>query len=227
VFTAKTNDYASKNSNQTVTITAARNKTVLAIEKIPNQTSKDLPKSIETVRVYSVAEGYVLPKSATPSVCLAIGGFVRLVSGGTCTLTYQTAETTDYLGSDIYTVSFEVTRDPQTISFTLPSSANISSKSLALTATASSGAAVTYATTSAGICSITGSTLNLLTSGNCAVTVTQAGTSTLAPISATSTVMITGSLAPANKTITCVMGKKIKKVSGANPKCPKGYKLKK
>jgi hypothetical protein len=39
--------------------------------------------------------------------------------------------------------------------------------------------------------------------------------------------MITGSLAPVNKTITCVMGKKNKKVSGTNPKCPKGYKLKK
>ena len=96
-----------------------------------------------------------------------------------------------------------------------------------LAATVSSGAVVTYSTTSAGICSISGSTLNLLTSGNCAVTATQAGTSTLAPISVTSTVMITGSLVPSNKTITCVMGKKSKKVRGANPKCPKGYKLKK
>jgi len=227
VFTAKTNDYASKTSNQTVSVTSARTKAVLAVEKIVNQTSKDLPKSIEIGRVYFVTEGYVLPKSTTPSICLANGFFVRIISGGTCTLTYQTTETADYLASDLYTISFDVTRDPQTISFSLPSTANVSSKSLALSSTASSGAAVTYATTSAGICSITGSTLNLLKSGNCAVTATQAGTSTLAPISATSTVMITGSLAPVNKTITCVMGKKIKKVSGANPKCPKGYKLKK
>ena len=227
VFTAKTNDYVSKTSNQTVTVTSARTKAVLAVEKIVNQTSKNLPKSIEIGRVYFVSEGYVLPKSTTQSICLANGFFVRIVSGGTCTLTYQTAETANYLASDIYTVSFEVTRDPQTISFTLPSTLNISSKSLALSSTASSGAAVTYATTSAGICSITGSTLNLLKSGNCAVTATQAGTSTIAPISATSTVMITGSLAPVNKTITCVMGKKNKKVSGTNPKCPKGYKIKK
>jgi hypothetical protein len=39
--------------------------------------------------------------------------------------------------------------------------------------------------------------------------------------------MITGSLAPVNKTITCVKGKSTKKISGTNPKCPKGYKLKK
>ena len=227
VSTAKTKDYLVKVSNQTVTITASRIKSELVMDKIASQTAKDLPKLVEIFRVYSVSEGYVMPKSATPEVCFPIGFSVRIVSGGTCTITYQTGETATFLASDLYRVSFEVVRDPQTISFNLPSTANVSSKSLSLTATASSGAAVTYSTTSTGICSITGSTLNLLKSGNCSITATQAGTSTLAPISATSTVMITGSLAPANKSITCVMGKKSKKVSGANPKCPKGYKLKK
>jgi hypothetical protein len=85
---------------------------------------------------------------------------------------------------------------------------------------------ITYQTTSTGICSITGSTLNLLKGGNCAITATQAGSATLAPISATATVMIAGSVAPTKKTITCVKGNKTKKVSGTNPKCPKGYKVK-
>jgi hypothetical protein len=121
-------------------------------------------------------------------------------------------------------VTFEVVRDAQTISFTPPATANISAKTLALSATASSGGVITYQTTSTGICSITGSTLNLLKSGNCAITATQAGTTTLAPISANATVMIAGSVA--KKTITCVKGNKTKKVSGTNPKCPKGYKIK-
>jgi hypothetical protein len=227
VSTPKTADYQAKTSNQTVTITAARIKPELTMEKVANQTAKDLPKSVEIFRAYSAVEGYVLPQSATPTVCFGIGFFVRIISGGTCTLTYSTKETTTYLASDLYKVSFEVTRDPQTISFTLPSTVNVSSKSLALTSTASSGAAVTYSTTSTGICSITGSTLNLLTSGNCAVTATQAGTSTLAPVSATATLMLTGVVVTDKKSITCVKGKSTKKVSGANPKCPKGYKLKK
>ena len=227
VSTPKTADYQAKSSNQTVTITAARIKPELTVEKIANQTAKGLPKSVEIFRVYSAAEGYVLPQSATPTVCFGSGFYVRIVSGGTCTLTYSTKETTTYLASDLYKVSFEVTRDAQTISFTPPATANLSTKSLALSATASSAGVITFETTSTGICSITGATLNLLKSGNCSITATQAGTSTLAPISVTSTVMITGSLAPVNKTITCVMGKKSKKVSGANPKCPKGYKLKK
>ena len=224
VSTPKTADYVAKVSNQTVTITAARIKPELTVEKIANQTAKDLPKSIEIFRVYSAAEGYVLPLSTTPSVCFASGFFVRIVGGGTCTLTYQTKETATYLESDLYKVTFEVVRDAQTISFTPPATAKLSAKTLALSATASSGGVITYQTTSTGICSITGSTLNLLKGGNCAITATQAGSATLAPISATATVMIAGSVA--KKTIKCVKGKKTKKVSGAKPKCPKGYKVK-
>ena len=227
ILTPKTSDYSSKVSNQTVTITASRIKPELVIEKIANQTAKDLPKSVEIFRVYSASEGYVLPQSTTPTVCYATGFFVRIVGGGTCTLTYQTKESPTYLASDLYKVSFEVTRDPQTISFTLPTTASISSKSLPLTATASSGSAVAYSTTSTDVCSITGSTLNLLKNGNCSVTATQAGTSTLAPVSTTANITLTGTAAAAKKTISCVKGSKTVKKTGISPKCPAGYKLKK
>ena len=227
VSIAKTKDYLAKVSNQSVTITASRIKPELTMDKIANQTAKDLPKLIEIFRVYGAAEGYIFPKSATPEVCFPTGFFVRIISGGTCTITYQSGETATYLASDLYKVSFDIARDSQTISFTLPSTANVSSKSLSLAATASSGAAVTYSTNSTGICSITGSTLNLLTSGNCAVTATQAGTSTLAPASATVNITLTATTVAAKKTITCIKGKTTKKVTGTNPKCPTGYKLKK
>ena len=227
VSTPKTNDYLAKVSNQTVMITAARIKAQLVIDKIADQTAKDLPKSVEIFRVYSSSEGYVLPQSATPAVCFGGGFYVRIVGGGTCTLTYQTKETPTYLASDLYKVSFEVTRDPQTIAFTLPAKADISTKNLTLTAIASSGGAVTYESSPAENCSVSGSTLSLLKSGNCVVVATQAGTSTLAPASATSTVLIEGVAAATKKTITCIKGKATKKVTGTNPKCPPGYKLKK
>ena len=226
VSTAKTNDYAAKVSNQSATVTAARVKPTLNIEKVSNQTSIGLPKTIEIFRVYSPTGDWVLPQSTTPETCIPSGFFIRLISGGTCTLTFQTAETSTYLASDLYKSTFEITRSLQTISFTPPTSANLSAKTLALSATASSGGVITYQTTSTGICSITGSTLNLLKGGNCSITATQAGTTTLAPISATVTVMISGGVAPTKKTITCVKGNKTKKVSGTNPKCPKGYKVK-
>ena len=227
VSTPKTSDYLTKLSNQSVTITGARIKPELFVSKIENQTAKDLPKSVEIFRVYSSPEGYVLPQSITPTICFGSGFFVRIVGGGTCTLTYQTKETDAFLASDLYKVSFEVVRDPQTITFTLPAKADISTKNLTLTAIASSGGAVTYESSAAENCSVSGSTLSLLKSGNCVVIATQAGTSTLAPASATSTVLIEGVAMATKKTITCIKGKATKKVTGTNPKCPAGYKLKK
>jgi hypothetical protein len=224
VFTNKSNDYIEKASNQTVTIASARAKPQLTMQAIPDQNIRNIPKSIEIFRVYTAAQGWIFPTSATPRVCVTNGFYVNLISGGTCELIFQTSETSEYLASDLYKVKFEVVRDAQTISFTPPATANLSAKTLTLSAIASGGGVITYQSTSVDICSIAGSTLNLLKGGNCSITATQAGSGTLAPISATATVMITGSVA--KKTITCVKGNKTKKVSGTNPKCPKGYKIK-
>jgi hypothetical protein len=231
VSTAKTKEYAVKESVQVVTITAARSKPELVMGVIANQTAKSLPKKIEIFRVYSITGVYVMPKVTTPTVCIATDFYVQIIGGGTCTLTYQSEANTSYLASDLYKVSFEVTRDPQTITFTPVTTADIAIKSLALTATPSSGGAVTFASTSTENCTISGSTLNLLKAGNCVVTASQAGTSTFAPVSSSATIVLTGTAVTpkpvvTKKTIVCVKGKTTKKVSGTDPKCPKGYKLK-
>jgi len=232
VSTAKTKDYALREITQVVTITAARSKPELVVGVIANQTSKDLPKIIEIFRVFSPTGAYILPQATTPAVCIASGFYVQIVGGGICTLTYQSEANTSYLASDLYKVSFEVIKDPQTINFAPVSTADIATKSLTLTATASSGGTVTYSTASPDNCSISGSTLNLLKAGNCVVTATQSGTSVLAPVTASATITLTGTVVTpkpvvTKKTIVCVKGKTIKKVSGSNPKCPKGYKVKK
>ena len=233
VSTVKTKDYAVKESTQAVTVTAARSKPELIMSVIANQTSKNLPKTIEIFRVYSPSGNWVLPTTTTPIVCIASGFYVQIVGGGTCTLTFQSEETTSFLASDLYKVSFEVTRDPQTITFNPTTSVNLIDKSLTLAATASSGGGVVFSTTTGEICSITSSTLNFLKAGSCAVTAAQSGTATFSPISATVTINIAGApvavSAPviAKKTINCVKGKTTKKVRGLNPKCPKGFKVKK
>ena len=226
VSTARTKDYILKESTQNVTITTARIRPELVIGTISNQTSKNLPKSIEIFRVYSPTGVYVLPKATTPTVCIAAGFYVQIVGGGTCTLTYQSEATTSFLASDLYTVSFEVSRDPQTITFSPTNNVNLSSRSVVLSASATSGAGILFSTSTPTICSISGSTLNLLRSGNCALTATQGGTATFAPVSATANIVIEGSPVVTRKTITCVKGKSTKRVSGVNPKCPKGFKIK-
>ena len=225
VSTARTKDYILKESTQNITIATARIKPELVVGTIANQTSKNLPKLIEVFRVYSPSGVYVLPKATTPTVCIAAGFYVQIVGGGTCTITYQSEATTSFLASDLYTVSFEVSRDPQTITFSPTNNVNLSSRSVVLSASASSGAGILFSTSTPTICSISGSTLNLLRAGNCAVTATQGGTATFAPISVTANIAIAGSTVVARKTITCVKGKSIKRISGVNPKCPKGFKI--
>ena len=227
LYTNQDLNYEKFQISQIFEIKAARTKPTLVINKIENTTASNLPRLITLTTVYSSVSGFVVPKSETPSVCTAAGTSVRITSGGTCNISYQTEESIDYLASDKYIISFEVTRDPQTIAFAPSTAANVSSKSITLTASASGGGVITYSTTSAGVCSITGSTLNLLKAGNCSVTATQAGTATLAPASATASITLSGTAVAAKKTITCVKGKTTKKVTGTNPKCPTGYKLKK
>jgi hypothetical protein len=74
-----------------------------------------LPKIIELGQVYSAAQGWVLPVSITPSVCFATAHFVRIVSGGTCTLNYQTIATPEFVASDVYPVTFDISVDGKPI----------------------------------------------------------------------------------------------------------------
>ena len=226
VFTEKTKDFLRNDITLTVQIKEPRVKPSINVETIKNQINFTAPKIISKSSVYSSAGLIVVGNSLTPNVCISFEKYIQLNSRGTCQISYQTQASESFLASDVYVQSFEIEGNSQTITFTPPATANISAKTLALSATASGGGVITYQTTSTGICSITGSTLNLLKGGNCSITATQAGTTTLAPISATATVMIAGSVAPTKKTITCVKGNKTKKVSGTNPKCPKGYKVK-
>jgi hypothetical protein len=227
LYTEKNKDYLMTTISLSSEISSARVKPILTVPTILPQKAVNLPRKIDLGLVYNTAAELVGPVTLTPTVCTPSGlSTLTIVSGGQCTLTYQSTESNTYLASDKYTLTFEVTRDPQTIAFTLPSTANVLTRSIALAATASSGGAITYSTASAGICSITVSTLNLLSDGNCVVTATQAGTSTLAPASATATVVLSGAAVANRKTITCVKGKSTKRVSGVNPKCPKGFKIK-
>jgi hypothetical protein len=164
VYTAKTKDYNALVSSQSATIEAARFKPTLIVDKFANQDVKDLGKSIELARVYGPTGGLVMPESITPATCFATGFYVKLVAGGTCKLTYQFPETTNFLASDLYTLSFDILKDGQPVVVPTP-------------------------------------------------TPTATPTPTTKPV--------------VKKTITCVKGKKSVKKTAVNPKCPKGYKVKK
>jgi hypothetical protein len=224
VFTTKTSDYKAKSVSQNATITAARVKIQLTIEKLSNQTSLNLPKTIEVSPVYSAATGYVFPQSESPTVCLASGYFVKLLSGGICTLSYKSMETTLYRASDVYFQTFEITRDSQTIDFALPAQVKLGVGTIRLAATASSGGSIKYTISTPEICSLEEEILKLLSTGNCNVTAAQEGTSLFAPISQSQTVLITKANVQKRKAISCIKGSKKITLKKSQSKCPKGFK---
>ena len=230
IFTPRTNEYLPKIIYQSKAITAPRKLQTLTIESIAAQSAKNLPITLSLSQVYASgvsAVEYVIPKSITPEICDVGVYTLKIISGGQCVLSYQSLGNAEFLPTKVYTQSILIEREIQKISFLLPEAENISKRNLSLDATVTSGNFITYSSLTPEICSISGSILNLLRTGNCSVTATQAGTSTLAPASATTNITLTGTAVAAKKSITCIKGKSTKKVTGTNPKCPPGYKLKK
>jgi len=224
VYTLRNSDYLSTKINLNSQIDSARVKPAITLPTISNQTAIGLPKKLDLSLVYSTAGEIVVPKSITQTTCLPSGiSSVLLISGGNCTISYQSQENSTYLASDIYLLNFEIVRTQQTLEFAPSSTVDLKSKTLTLSASASSGAAVTFTAEPSANCAATGTTLSLLMAGDCAVTAQQVGTTTIAPISKTVTISITGKPARELRTISCIKGSKKVSVTKAKPKCPKGY----
>lgn len=73
------------------------------------------------------------------------------------------------------TYSLTVLLPAQTIAFTQPLNLVLGSTPASLSATATSGATVAFGSTTTGVCTVSGSTLTILTAGTCSITASQAG----------------------------------------------------
>jgi hypothetical protein len=111
VYTAKSKDYLYKKLDLNATITEARATQTLLVPKIPNQTDVDLPKVISIWSAYASNGNPVLASTTTPTICAPTLNSVKIVKGGTCVLKYQTNSDANYLASDVYTVTFDISKD--------------------------------------------------------------------------------------------------------------------
>ena len=116
--------------------------------------------------------------STTPQVCTVSGATVTPIGPGTCSISANQA------GNDIYEAAEELTRtftitgaslSAQTITFSPPSSVALSDGTRTLSASASSGLTVTFVTSTPLVCTVSGSTLTLLTTGVCVIQAQQSG----------------------------------------------------
>ncbi|MGA8270741.1 MAG: hypothetical protein WB919_04220 [Candidatus Sulfotelmatobacter sp.] len=117
--------------------------------------------------------------STTPSVCTVSGMSAILVATGTCTIDANQAGNSDYAAAAMVPQSFTVNGEAQTITFANPGNRTAGTP-LTLSATSTSGLSVTFSSTTPGVCTVSGTTVTLLTSGTCTIDANQAGNSTYA-----------------------------------------------
>jgi len=113
--------------------------------------------------------------STTSSVCTVSGPTVTLVSAGTCTIQATQAGNTNYAAATPVNRSFQVTQVSQTINFGALSNRLLGTAPFTVSATASSGLAVSFGSNTPAVCTVSGTTVTLVSTGTCTVQATQAG----------------------------------------------------
>lgn len=126
-------------------------------------------------------------RTGTPATCTVSGTQLTLVAAGECLVIASQGggagtDGVKWAAADDVSQLFNVLKKAQDVTFTPPDYVlSAATKSVPLSATASSGQPVTFSSTTPAICSISGSTLQLVGKGTCAVAAAQAGDSNYAP----------------------------------------------
>ena len=113
--------------------------------------------------------------STTQSICTVSGTSLTLVKVGTCSITASQSGTPNYAAATSVIRSFNITQASQTITFPVLSNIPFDLAPITLTATASSGLTLGLASTTQSICTVSGTSLTLVTLGTCSITATQPG----------------------------------------------------
>ncbi|MEI6183767.1 MAG: InlB B-repeat-containing protein, partial [Polynucleobacter sp.] len=119
---------------------------------------------------------------------------MTLVGIGNCTITAAQAGSATVATATSVVQTFAVGKTPNVITFTLnKATMALGDAAPVITASASSGLVVTYTSTTPLVCSVTGSTITVLTTGTCGIQAAQAGSATVAlatPVTQTFTVTL-------------------------------------
>ncbi len=141
--------------------------------------------------------------STSPAICTVSGSTVTMLAAGSCALTADQAGNTDYSAAPQVPLAVTIGQATQAIiGFTATPSAPAFSPGGTFSVSASGGASgnpVTYASTSPAICTVSGSTVTMVSAGSCALTADQAGNTSY---SAASQVPLTLTIAQATQAIT-------------------------
>ncbi len=117
--------------------------------------------------------------SASPAVCTVSGSTVTMLSAGNCALTANQAGDGNYTAAPQVDLNVVISAGAQAITgFAANPSAPVYSPGATFTISATPGAstaALVFASNTASVCSVSGSTVTILSAGNCDLTANQAG----------------------------------------------------
>jgi len=227
VATPRTKDYLPRVINQSQAVSEARKTTSIFIQNIPNQSAINLPINLELPKVYASGVSsveYILPISSTPEICQVAGYILKIFSGGTCLLTYQSLGNTSFSPSAVYTQVITIEKINQTIDFDLVKRVKLNNRTVQLNARSSSGGPVTFISNTKDICEVDGSILKLLSPGNCSINALQIGSTIYEPVKIEAELVIEKPIPVIKKSRTCLNKSGSKKIIIASSKCPKNYR---
>jgi uncharacterized protein (TIGR03437 family) len=117
----------------------------------------------------------VLFASSTQSVCTVSGTTVAILIVGTCTITATQSGNANFSAATPVPQGFSVTQEAQTITFNQPADQVMGTGSFTLVGSTTSGLTVSYASSTLGVCTVSGTTVTLVSDGTCTITATQTG----------------------------------------------------
>ena len=194
--TAGTNYAAITGSAQTFTVGQAT--PTISIGNLPS--SAAYGGSFTPSITYS-GDGTASVVSNTPSICSVTGGVVHFVAVGTCSLTTSATAGTNYAAITGSAQTFTVGQATPTITFapSVTTYAYSPSSTFSLSATSTFNLAVSFSTATPSVCTVSGSTVTIVSAGTCTIQASQAGNANYA---APPSVAVSFSITQATQTIT-------------------------
>jgi len=113
--------------------------------------------------------------SLTPTTCAVAVATVTVLAAGTCTIQASQAGNATYAAAASVNQSFTIAKAAQTIAFAALSAKTYGAAPFALSATASSGLPVAFISTTTAVCTVSGTTVTMVTGGTCTIQAQQAG----------------------------------------------------
>lgn len=165
-----TNYLAASNVDRSFTI--SKGNQTITFGAISNQSLDQSPLTVAPTASSALA---VTLTSQTTSICTVSGLNVTLKAVGTCTVRAAQAGNTNWNAATNVDRSFSVTKGSQTITFGTIADRRRDQTPFSVSATASSALAPTFSSLTASVCTVSGTSVSLLTLGTCTVRASQSG----------------------------------------------------